>query len=86
MKQSEYISPEFFGLDPEEVEWRECFRNKLDRLMRKNHISNRNLAEVVGLSSYAISSYRTGKSLPNPYTITKIAKALNCTTSALIDF
>lgn len=86
MKRSDHIPPEFLGLDPEEIEWRKCFRNKLDRLMRKNRISNRDLAEAVGLSSYAISSYRTGKSLPNPYTITKVAKALNCTTSALIDF
>ena len=86
MKQSDHIPPEFLGLDPEEIEWRKCFRNKLDRLMRKNHMSNRKLAEAAGVSSATISFYRAGKRLPNAYTITRIAKALHCTTNALLDF
>lgn len=86
MKQSGHIPPEFLGLDPEEAEWRRCFRNKLDRLIRKNHMSNRKLAEAAGVSSATISFYRAGKSLPNAYTITRIAKALHCTTNALLDF
>lgn len=86
MKQGDYIPVEFLGLDPEEAEWRRCFRNKLDHLMRKNHMSNTKLAEAVGVSPASISYYRTGKSLPSPYRVTKIAKALHCTTSALIDF
>ena len=86
MKQSGRIPPEFLGLDPEEAEWRKCFRNKLDHLMRRNHMTNVALGKAIGATHVTILSYRSGKSIPNAYRITRIAKALGCTTGALLDF
>ena len=54
------------------------FRYKLERLIKKNNISQSELAEEIGVSRQVIAQYLTGGSLPSFVTIKKLSLALNC--------
>ena len=44
------------------------------------------LSEISNISQQSISNYLNKKAIPNCYTASKLAKALGCTVSELIDF
>lgn len=70
---------------PDENRWIRSFSFKLDTLMRSKHISNSELESRIGLSRQAINRYRKGVSIPNAYTIVRLALGIGCTTDALLN-
>lgn len=60
-----------------EQEWIDAFTTRLKAAMKKEHISNKDLAELVGVGENTIINYRRGVSLPNLYTAVKIAGVLD---------
>ena len=49
----------------------------IETLMYENHLNQKELAKVAGLTEAAISNYISGKRNPNATSVLKIAKALN---------
>lgn len=70
---------------PSEDFFIQSFSHKLDTLMRSKHVSNSELESRIGLSRQAINRYRKGVSMPNAYTIARLALGLGCTTDALLN-
>ena len=60
-----------------EQEWTEAFTTRLKAAMKKEHISNKDLGELVGVGENSIINYRRGVSVPNLYTAAKIASVLD---------
>lgn len=69
-----------------EEEWMREFSFRLAKKMRQNRITQEELSETTGLSKPTISKYVNGRSIPNVYVARKIALALECSVSELIDF
>lgn len=69
-----------------EIEW----KNELSRKIRKkiiiNGISQRELADVIGVSPTTIGGYVKGTRCPDAYTLKLLARAFDCPVSALNDF
>lgn len=63
-------------LTPDEC--RNEFSLRLRSLLERRCVSQKQLAEMVGITEATMSSYITGRATPNFYTLDKIAKALNC--------
>ncbi len=54
---------------------------RLSELLDQRHITQKELAELTGLTPAAISRYLSGDRTPRPITIASIAKALGVTTA-----
>jgi DNA-binding Xre family transcriptional regulator len=75
--------------DPNEVdetEYKMLFANVLNRKMNEKGITQKELAECTGLSKVSISGYIRCRSIPSSFAIYKLANALDCSVSELIDF
>lgn len=57
--------------------------NIIERLRREKGLSQKDLANILGVSQSAISKYETGVALPSLNTARKIAAALDCTIDEL---
>lgn len=57
---------------------KKVFRERLIARMKEQKLTATDLADKVGLSKDAISTYTTMRSLPTPKTLEKLAKALKC--------
>ena len=68
-----------------EDEWRRKFSFKLYRTMMAKLKSQEDLAYESGLSQSVISKYMNGKSTPSVYKLQKIADALGCSVSDLLN-
>ena len=69
-----------------EEDWGKVFGETLNSKLYNRGISQRQLATDTGISEVTISKYLCGSSIPSAQNISKIAKALGCTSSELIDF
>lgn len=69
-----------------EEEWKADFATVLSRKMRAKNMTQKELAELTGVSSMLISKYMNGKSSPGVYNLMKIAEALECFPTELISF
>lgn len=69
-----------------ELEWRKEFARKLKRKLYYNGITQHELSQMINISEYTISNYINGKTTANGYAISKIARAIECTTGELTDF
>lgn len=70
-----------------EQEWRDEFAFRLRKIARsRGYYFQKDWAELFGLSENTVSRYRNGETTPDAYTISIIAKALNCSTDELIGF
>lgn len=73
-----------------ESEWVDEFSFNLQALMRENDISQKLLSELTGISGATISRYLNPKNgvsqIPGAIAIVKMAYALNCDVSDLVDF
>ena len=69
-----------------ELEWMDIFSENLASILQDVDATQRDLAEMTGLSEASISNYINKKRLPNAKAILNIAYALNCSTDDLIDF
>ena len=62
----------------------ESFSERLQQLMTVNHITQRQLAEMVGVTEPAMSRYVRGERTPHAKTIANIATALHTTSDYLL--
>ena len=66
--------------------WKREFSSKLIKMMADKGCDQIYLSEISDISQQSISNYLNKKAIPNCYTASKLAKALGCTVSELIDF
>lgn len=66
--------------------WRMEFGRRLKREMFLKGMTQLDLAEKTGINKDIISGYANGRNLPSVQRIAVIARALDCSTSDLIDF
>lgn len=71
---------------PSEEDWKSDFAVLLTKKMRAKNINQKELASLTGLSSALIGKYTRGESTPGVYNLMKIANALECFPTELIDF
>ena len=57
---------------------------RLKRLRTENKMTQRNLAEVIGVTHVSISGYESGKRTPDTETLTKLADYFNVSTDYLL--
>lgn len=62
----------------------ETFSGTLVRMMRREDISQRELARRANLSDAAVSRYVQGKRFPNSKAMIELSKALNCSIEDLM--
>lgn len=70
----------------EEENWKKEFGRRLNKLMRSKGLIQSELAGLSEMSVISISNYIRGVSTPSGYNIIKLARALGCSVSELIDF
>lgn len=69
-----------------EVEWLDIFANNLVEMLEDANMSQRELADIAGLSEGAVSGYINKRKIPSLRAIINIAYALDCSVEDLIDF
>lgn len=69
-----------------EYEWLDYFGENLLYLLRRAHITQRELARLSGISEAAISTYIHGQKMPGPRALVNIAHVMGCTLDELMDF
>lgn len=77
LEEGEYIS---------EKEWIREFSRRLNKMMKLRRISQKQLANMIGVTEHMISRYVNGKSVPKPYIIQLISRSLRCSTTYLTNF
>ena len=71
--------------DGSEEEWRCEFSKRLNKRMRLMFMNQYTLSELTGISSVTISKYMNGKATPSGHNLDKIAAALRCSISELMN-
>jgi transcriptional regulator with XRE-family HTH domain len=69
-----------------EFEWLSIFSDNLIDIMNGSRISQRELAEMSGLSEATISNYVHRRQMPGVKALINIAYVLNCDLDDLMDF
>lgn len=69
-----------------EESWKHQFAITLTRKLADKQMTKRELSDATGISQMSLSNYTNEKSIPSAYAITRIADALECSVSELIDF
>lgn len=59
------------------------FKNNIRELLEKKGITQKELANLIGVTETAMSRYVNGNRIPKATTCIKIAKALDCTVEEL---
>ena len=67
-----------------EQDFKTNFMYQLRRIMKVNHITQKELSEQSGLSEDSITRYINGTRIPNTYIASILAGSLNCTIDDLI--
>lgn len=70
----------------DEREWRLAFAQRLHDKIRKMGISQDDLSMLTGISRVTISKYLNAKATPSGINIDRLAWALKCSSSELINF
>lgn len=74
--------------EPEPIsdeEWLTIFSKRLKKAMKNKHVNQRELSELTGISRQAINRYLNCKREPGITTVRKIANALDCKLSDLLE-
>jgi DNA-binding Xre family transcriptional regulator len=66
--------------------WKKQFAISLSRKLTDKCMTQKDLSERSGISQMSLSKYINGKSVPSSYAVTRLADALECSVSELIDF
>lgn len=69
-----------------EAQWSRKFSEKVRKLMNYKGFSQRELATIAKIPENTLSRYLNGQRIPRADQIVNIAKALECSTSELIQF
>lgn len=67
----------------DEIDQKFEFGYRLYKLIKRSYHTQREFAEATGLHEYQVSTYTSGKTIPNFETVMKIAKSLKCSTDEL---
>lgn len=67
-----------------EEEFRREFRFRVYKILNMRGITQKELAQMAGITEANLSGYLTGKRTPTFYTANKIAKALDCSVEDFI--
>lgn len=67
----------------DEIDQKFEFGYRLYKLIKRSYHTQKEFAEATGLHEYQVSTYTSGKTIPNFGTVIKIAKALKCSTNEL---
>lgn len=68
-----------------EKEWRMSFSARLNDILNSKEIGSSYLSELSGISEEAIVRYLKGERAPSTYNTIRLARALNCSVTDLID-
>lgn len=69
-----------------EDDWKRDFRDVLVEKMADYDYTQAELAQAIGVSQPAISSYLNKRSVPNGYVLSKLAKLFDCSLDELMRF
>ena len=69
--------------DVSEDDYKREFRKLLRIKLKRSFYSQQEFSKIVGISEHTLSSYMQGKSLPNSYTVFRMALALKCSPNDL---
>lgn len=69
-----------------ELQWLDIFGDNLARMMIESRMTQRELAELSGLSESTISRFVNKQMMPNVKSILNLSYALHCTMDELADF
>ena len=69
-----------------ETQWLDTFGDNLSSMLYDARITQRDLSDMTGLSESTISFYINKQKMPGLKAILKIAYALDCEVSDLVDF
>lgn len=69
-----------------EIEWMKEFGNNLRYILRDYNMTQKELADEIGLSETAVSYYIRGQRMPTIKTLINIGYALECEVEELITF
>ena len=69
-----------------EQQWLDTFADNLRDMLKRARMTQRELADVSGLSDATISNYITKKKMPSIRAILNIAYTLDCSLDELADF
>lgn len=70
----------------DEYEWREEFSSRLFDILDEVGMTQKELAEAADIDERTIRLYKHGDRTPSAYIVHKIAMALGCNPSELVDF
>lgn len=68
-----------------EESWRSVFADRLKEKMIVKGYSQQTLADYSGISKGSINKYINGDATPTGYTLTKLARVLDCVVAELVD-
>lgn len=68
-----------------EKEWRYEFARKLKRRLNIKGMNQTDLSKLTGITQAQLSRYLSGEASPRGYNVLKIARALECSVSELVD-
>lgn len=69
-----------------ECDWLDIFAHNLVELLRSNHMTQRELADFIGVSEATISHYIYQKRMPTVKALVNMSVAFNCSVDDLIYF
>ena len=69
-----------------EIEWLDIFGDNLKCIIAEVGITQRELADEMGVNKSAVSKYIHKQCIPSLKTVLKMSYILNCDVSELIDF
>ena len=72
-------------IDTEEKVWRSYFSNKLNRLLIRSNMTQRDLSRLTDISEVTLSKYSRGLATPSAFNIRKLAKAFGVNPTELMD-
>ena len=80
------VNDNYFNvIDTEEKVWRIYFSNKLNRLLARSNMTQRDLSRLTDISEVTLSKYARGLATPSAFNIRKIAKAFGVNPTELMD-
>lgn len=86
-KSARYIKPrENMDSELSEEEWKKEFSRKLNRKISLKNITRKELSDKAGISDRTLRRCFHGDSVPDIFTLHKIAKVLECNEAELIYF
>lgn len=85
-KKWKLISPSPDKTELTDDEWIAEFSRKLKKKLSLKHMTQKELGELIGVSTFAVSRYVNGIQTPPILILRKIASVLNCSVEELINF